>query len=171
MSTEFGIHVRRRHKAALETLSRAAANAVQQGDFFDAGASRDSTGLANSLRKLCCACRDFLADDTMKEHLPENKSTEAGPGTRFLIGAKRTGTQTMSRARAPLFKSKAEAEADFQAMCRANEARMNGRPAELPAASGGNRLAAAMTRDLKPAQPASAKPGLAVLHRAMGVRS
>jgi hypothetical protein len=169
----FGIHTRRRHRAAIEPLGRALAHVQQQQDFHDAGLPRAEVGLANALRCLVKACQEFLADPVMAEHLPENKSTRAGSGRSYLVGAKQTGsTQQMSRAREPMFKSKAEGEADFQAMCRANEAKMNGRPGELPAAygfSGGDKLKAVMTRDLEPAAPASANPGVALLNKAMGV--
>jgi hypothetical protein len=164
---EFGIHVRRQHRAALEPLSRALAAAVEAGDFHDAGVSRGSTGLANALRKLCCACKEFLANPAMSEHLTENKSTEAGPGTRFLIGAKRTGTQTMDRtvqpARPP---SKSEARARFE---RENQQTWDEIHGTQPGARGANPLAAAMTADLKPTQPVAANSGRAALARSMGV--
>ena len=59
MSEQYGVHVRRRHKLVLETLSRSVADAVEAGDFHDAGVSRGSTGLATASGKLCCALKNF----------------------------------------------------------------------------------------------------------------
>jgi hypothetical protein len=156
--SDYGIHVRKKHNAILENLSRAVEHATVQGDMHDAGQPGGDSSLANALRGVCSACHGCLADPVMAEHLPENQSTDRKLGGFYAM----SGLVPLAvRDRDPRKRSKRE----IQELSRA--AFGPSRSVDVETASP---LMRTMTADLTDDAPLpETNRGAAVLNRAMGV--
>jgi hypothetical protein len=170
MAHEFGPATRGAHRALFKVLEKALARLEISGDIVDRSPTPGTVSAYKSdLRNLCDLCEAHLADPSMREHLKKNRGKGGGFFSMSRL-AESAGPGGQGQRTPVLVLSRTEGDARVLEMERYNAARMNGRPADHPVASGGGRLLAAMTRDLSPdAAPAKTNGGVAVLHRAMGV--
>jgi hypothetical protein len=168
MAHEFGPATRGAHRALFEMLEKALAHLEISGDMLDRLATPGTVSAYKSdLRRLCDQCEAHLADASMREHVKKNRGKGGGFFSMSRIAESSAGPGCSTSRTPVLVLSRAEGNARVLEMERYNAARMNGRPADHPVASGGGRLLAAMTRDLNPAAPAASNLGLNILKKAM----